>query len=149
MDMGDVLSNGAISTSGSFYMVLSSSSAPCPAGIPQGARLRHFPNSIQLIHTNDLEDMLTNNNPTNTHKYADVCTIDEVFANGALSNIQESKNQVMNWANDNKMAVNKKKTKDMQWISFSQSSPEPPPIRTDRNETERVNTFKLPGVWNN
>ena len=55
----------------------------------------------------------------------------------------------MNWANDNKMAVNKKKTKDMQWISFSQSSPEPPPIRTDRNDTERVNTFKLPGVWNN
>jgi hypothetical protein len=48
--------------------------------------------------------MLTNNNPTNTHKYADDCTIDEVFANGALSNIQ---------ANDNKMAVNKKKTKDM------------------------------------
>jgi hypothetical protein len=72
--------------------------------------------------------------------------IDEVFANGALSNIQESKNQVMNWANDNKMAVIKKKTKDMQWISFSQSSPEPPPIQTDRNETERVNTFKLPGV---
>jgi hypothetical protein len=75
MDMGEVLSNGAISTSGSFYMVLSSSSAPCPAGIPQGARLRHFTNSIQLIHTNDLEDMLTNNNPTNTHKFADDCTI--------------------------------------------------------------------------
>ena len=128
-------------------MVLSSSSAPCPAGIPQCASFRHFPNSIQLIHTIDLEDMLTNNNPANTHKYADDCTIDEVFANGALSNIQESKNQVMNWANDNKMAVNKKKTRDMQWSS--QSSPEPPPIQTDRNETERVNTFKLPGVWNN
>ena len=108
MDMGEVLSNGAISTSGSFYMVLSSS-APCPAGIPQGARLRHFPNSIQLIHTNDLEDMLKNNNPTNTHKYADDCTIDEVFAKGALSNIRESKNQVMNLANDNKMVVNKTK----------------------------------------
>ena len=146
MVIGEVLSNGAISTSGSFYMVSSSSSAPCPAGIPQGARPRHIPNSIQLIHTNDLEDMLTNNNPTNTHKYADVCTIDEVLANGALSNIQESKNQVMNWVNDNKKAVNKKKTKDMQWISFSRSSTEPPPIQTDRNETERVNTFKLPGV---
>jgi hypothetical protein len=34
----------------------------------------------------------------------------------------------------------------MQWISFFQSSPEPSPIQTDRNETERVNTFKLPGV---
>ncbi|CAB4044592.1 Hypothetical predicted protein, partial [Paramuricea clavata] len=54
--------------------------------------------------------------------------------------------QVMNWANDNKMVVNPKKTKDM-WISFSQSSPEPPPIQTDGIEIERVNSFKLLGVW--
>jgi hypothetical protein len=47
------------------------------------------------------------------------------------------------------MAVNPKKTRDMQWIGFSQSSPKPPPIQTDRNEIERVNTFKLLGVWNN
>ncbi|CAB4021160.1 Hypothetical predicted protein [Paramuricea clavata] len=78
--------------------------------------------------------------------YCDDCTLDEVVANGALSNMQESTNQVMNWANDNKMMVNPKKTKDM-WISFSQSSSEPPPIQTDGIEIERVNSFKLLGVW--
>ncbi|CAB4013179.1 Hypothetical predicted protein [Paramuricea clavata] len=44
------------------------------------------------------------------------------------------------------MVVNPKKTKDM-WISFSQSSLEPPPIQTDGIEIERVNSFKLLGVW--
>jgi hypothetical protein len=33
------------------------------------------------------------------------------------------------------------------WISFSQSSPEPPPILTDEIEIERVNTVKPLGVW--
>ena len=64
--MGEVLSYGANSTSGSFYMMLSSSSAPCPAGIPQGSAI--FP-ILFNIRTNDLEDMLTKNNPTSTHKY--------------------------------------------------------------------------------
>jgi hypothetical protein len=115
-----------------------SSSAPCQAGVPQSSVIS------PTIFINDLEDTLTNNNPTNTHKYADDCTIDEVVANGALSNMQESTNQVMNWANDNKMTVNPKKTKDT-WISFSQSSPEP--IQTDGIEIERVKTFKRLGVW--
>jgi hypothetical protein len=41
----------------------------------------------------------------------DNCTIDEVVANGALSNIQESTNQVMNWANDNKVSGKSKENK--------------------------------------
>ena len=61
-----------------------------------------------FIIINDLENTLTNNF-TNTHKYADDRTLDEVVANGALSNMQESTNQVMNLANDNKMMVNPKK----------------------------------------
>ena len=93
----------------------------------RSARLRHFPN---YIHINDLEDTLTNNNPTNTHKYADDCTIDEVVANGALSNMQESTNQVMNWANDNKMTVNPKKTKDTRGSVF------PNPLLNPYKQTE-------------
>jgi hypothetical protein len=48
-----------------------------------------------------------------------------------------------------KFAVNPKKTRHMPRSSFSQSSPEPSPVQTDGNEIERVNTFKLLGVWNN
>ena len=55
----------------------------------------------------------------------------------------------MNWANDNKICGKSKENKAHAAEQFFQSSPEPPPIQTDGNEIERVNTFKLLGVWNN
>ncbi len=45
----------------------------------------------------------------------------------------------------NKMALNPKKTKEM-WICFTDSIPEPPRIRIDDEEVERVKSFKLLGV---
>jgi hypothetical protein len=72
------------------------------------------------------------------HKYADDYTIDEIWQTEPFQTYRSRK--IKWWIGP--------MNGDNEWISFSQSSPEPPPIQTDRNETERVNTFKLPGVWN-
>jgi hypothetical protein len=61
------------------------------------------------------------------------------------SNLQQSINEVNNWAVLNKMTINAKKTKDM-WISFTDAIPEPPRLRIGNEFIERVNIFKLLGV---
>ena len=66
---------------------------------------------------------------------------------GLSSHVQESTNAIINWATENKMMINAKKTKDM-WICFGQSSSEPPPVSVGDIELERVKTFKLLGVFN-
>ncbi|CAB4016773.1 Hypothetical predicted protein [Paramuricea clavata] len=43
------------------------------------------------------------------------------------------------------MALNPKKTKDV-WICFTDSIPEPPRVKVNDEEVERVNSFKLLGV---
>ena len=48
---------------------------------------------------------------------------------------------VDNWTNDNKMSQKKLK------ISFTSTIPELPPLHTGDTEIERVNVFKLFGVW--
>ena len=107
--MGEVLSYGANPTSGSFYTVLSSSSAPCPAGIPQDSAI--FP-TLFNIPTNYLEDTLTKNNPTSTHKYTWMTApLMKLLQTEPSQTVQESTNQVMNGVND-KMAVNPRKTND-------------------------------------
>ncbi len=77
-----------------------------------------------------------------TDKYADDCTQHQIDTG---SNLQQSINEVNNWAVLNKMALNAKKTKDM-WISFTDAIPEPPRLRFGNEFIERVNVFKLLGV---
>ena len=44
---------------------------------------------------------------------------------------------VSKWANDNKMELNAKKTKDM-WIGFRKAMREPPKLTVGNNKIERV-----------
>lgn len=60
--------------------------------------------------------------------------------------MQEVIDEVVKWANNNKMELNPKKTKDM-WICFSNNIPEPPNLRCGIETIERVEIFKLLGVW--
>ena len=61
------------------------------------------------------------------------------------SNLQQSINEVNNWATSNRMTINAKKTKGM-WISFTDAVPEPPRLCIGNEPIERVNVFKLLGV---
>jgi hypothetical protein len=60
--------------------------------------------------------------------------------------MQEVTNAVLKWADQNKMELNATKTKDM-WICFHKAILEPPKLTTGYSEIERVEQFKLLGVW--
>ena len=113
---------------------VTSSIGPCPAGVPQGSVISPI---LFNVHINDLEDSMPDHLTINTNKYADDCTVDEVIERGLSSHVQESTNAVINWATENKMMINAKKTKNM-WISFAQSSSEPPPVRVGDIDLERL-----------
>ncbi|CAB4045996.1 RNA-directed DNA polymerase from mobile element jockey, partial [Paramuricea clavata] len=62
--------------------------------------------------------------------------------------MQEVLDTMNDWALRNKMKLNAKKTKDM-WICFKAAIPEPPSLKIGDDTIERVNTFKLLGLWIN
>ena len=95
---------------------------------------------------NDLEESVLQHLVVNICKYADDCTLDELVGSGKDSHVQEVLNSMDGWAQENKMSLNPKKTKDM-WICFKDSIPEPPQLSIiDGTTVERVNAFKLLGV---
>ena len=61
-----------------------------------------------------------------------------------ISDMQSVLDCVCAWADDIKMAINSKKTKDM-WINFGQTS-EPPLFRIGSTSIKRFKHFKLLGV---
>ena len=120
-----------------------SSAMPCPLGVPQGSVLSP---TLFNVHVNDFEDSIPDHLTINTYKYADDCTQGEAIPSGSSSHMQEVLDAMNGWADRNKMVLNSKKTKDM-WICFKDVIPEPPSLMIGNNVIERVNSFKLLGVW--
>ena len=87
-----------------------SSIASCPAGVPQGSVIA---STLFNIYIDDLEDTLPEQLKVSTEKYADDCTQHQVVSAASGSNLQQSINEVKNWAALNRMTSNVKKTKDM------------------------------------
>ncbi len=116
--------------------------APCPAGVPQGSAISP---TLFNIHVSDMEDNIPEQANVNTHKYADDYTMDTSVRTEECSQLQSALDSVHSWANENKMELNAKKTKDM-WICFTGASP-PPPLRIGDAIIERVDNFKLLGKW--
>ena len=119
-----------------------SSIASCPAGVPQGSVIAP---TLFNTYIDDLESTLPEQLKVSTEKYADDCTQHEVVSAAFSSNLQQSINEVNNWATLNRMTINAQKTKDM-WISFTDAVPEPPRLCIGNEPIERVNVFKLLGV---
>lgn len=112
------------------------------AGVPQGGVISPTFFNVQV---NDIEDYIPQEMAISTCKYADDCSQYELVPIDDDSHMQEVMNLLENWAVQNKMELNAKKTKDM-WISFKKSCPAPEPVTIGGQTIERVKKFKLLGV---
>ena len=116
--------------------------APCAADVPHGSGISP---TLYNIHINDLEHGVPEQPRVNTGKYADDCTMDASVNAGEPSSLQRALDAAQGWAEENKMKLNAKKTKNM-WINFTEI-PAPPSLQLRDVNIERVDSFKLLGVW--
>ena len=97
------------------------------------------------VNVDDLENAMPNNLSIKTCKYADDCTQDEIVALGSTSHMQKLLETSEEWAVDNRMRINPKKTEGM-WICFNSAILTPALLTLDGAVLERVNSYKLLGV---
>ena len=123
-----------------------STKSACPAGVPQGSVISPL---LFNIFIDDIDDAI----PANLHdrvrvcKYADDCTFYESISTNDESSMQVVLNSIHEWTTSNHMLIiNSKKTKDM-LLTFRKSPTTPDSLHLGNCELERVNVFKLLGVW--
>ena len=79
------------------------------------------------------------------HKFVDDTTLSEIILQHESSHINEIISEVINCSNNNSMNINFSKTKEL--ILGSMSRNPPTSIFIDGNEIQRVQVFKLLGVF--
>ena len=107
------------------------------AGFPQGTWLGPLA-FVTLI--NDLSL------PCSVHKFIDDTTLSETLTPSSTSNMVSITEQLSQWSSRNYMVINHNKTKEILFGSINYSNP-PPPLNIDGHSVERVNTFKLLGIY--
>jgi hypothetical protein len=90
-----------------------SSSAPCPAGVPQSSVISPMLFSVYIDDLETFRGEIPANLTVDTSKYADDCTLDQAVGSGEISHVQQSLDIIQNWSVSNKMTINVKKTKGM------------------------------------
>ena len=81
------------------------------------ARLSNSSYSLCSTYIDDLEDTLPEQLKVSTEKYADDCTQHQVGSAATGSNLQQSINEVTNWATLNRMTINAKKLRTCGYLS--------------------------------
>ena len=117
----------------------------CQTSFPQGS-------VISLLLFNLFIDDIPDSIPANLHnqvrvcKYADDCTFYKSISTNDESSMQVVLNSIHKWTTSNHMLINSKKTKDI-LLTFRKSPTTPDSLPLGNFALDRVNVFKLLGVW--
>ena len=122
-----------------------STKSPCLAGVLQGSLISPL---LFNIFIDDVDDAIPANlcDRVRVCKYADDCTFYESISTNDEPSMQVILNSIHEWTISNHMLINSKKSKDM-LLTFRKSPTTPDNLHLGNCELERVNVFKLLGVW--
>ena len=80
------------------------------------------------------------------HKYIDDITLTEHITSAPNSQMQHNLDTILDWSTVHSMKINEKKTKEMV-LTFKQDKLPLPPLICNNSTIERVDVFKILGVW--
>ena len=121
-------------------------------GVPQGSKIGPL---AFIIKINGLEEVckgISNNEKDTVILYMDDSTLSEILSTAShvsgeqIGKMQLRLDAVVNWSNSQDMVLNGEKCKEM-IIDFRTKKTEIPELQIQEIPVERVNSFKLLGLW--